>query len=371
MKVLYVATSYPDSDIDWKSVFIRKLAFALSSTDEVSLKMWTPPGPMPEQAESVASTSELNWLAKLMKKGGVAHVMRTRTFTSLMTPFKLIYFLHRVYKREQSTDLYHLNWLQTAIPLPANGKPVLITVLGSDLKLMRLPMIKTLLRRVMRGRSVAICPNADWMVAPLKHSFGDLAAVKEVAFGIDPAWFKLQRNLNTDKPRWITVTRLTRDKLGPLLEWSAPLFRDQSRELHLIGPMQERIDLPDWINYHGPASAEELEKNWFPNAHGLITLSEHAEGRPQVMLEAMAAGLPIIASKMPAHISLVKHEETGMICTSASEFEGAINLLENKDRNLKFGETGRVTIEREVGTWSDCAERFRATYHQLMRKQLY
>ena len=43
--------------------------------------------------------------------------------------------------------------------------------------------------------------------------------------------------------------------------------------------MQESADLPDWVNYHGPASPGTLCREWFPSAHGLITLSQHAEGR--------------------------------------------------------------------------------------------
>lgn len=365
MNLLFVATSYPQDDTDWKGVFIRKLASALAQRKDISLSMWTPPGPIPEGARSVTSKSELRWLGNLMDDGGIAHVMRTRTQSSLLSPLRLLYSLNRLYRRQKDIDVYHLNWLQTAIPLPVNGRPVLITVLGTDLKLLRLPMVKKLLRRVMYQRAVAICPNADWMVEPLKEAFGDLAIVKEVPFGIDPAWYEIKRTPDNAKPRWLAVTRLTRDKLGPLLDWSAPLFNTQSRELHLIGPMQESIDLPEWIHYHGSASPAQLEKDWFPTAHGLITLSEHAEGRPQVMLEAMAAGLPIIASNMPAHTSIVRHEETGMICSSAVDYEDALSRLEDPNLNLALGNSGKDWIKQEIGTWSDCAQRYSWIYSRL------
>ena len=368
MNLLYVATSYPHDDKDWKGVFIRKLAGALAQRNEICLSMWTPPGPIPAGAASVASKSELQWLGKLMDDGGIAHVMRTRTFSSVLSPLKLLYLLRRLYRRSNDIDVYHLNWLQTAIPLPVHGKPVLITVLGTDLKLLRLPMVKKVLRRVMHRRPVAICPNADWMVGQLEEAFGDLAIVKEVPFGIDPAWYEIKRAPDTAKPCWLVVTRLTRDKLGPLLEWSAPLFRDQDRELHLIGPMQENIDLPKWIHYHGSASPEQLEKDWFPTAHGLITLSEHAEGRPQVMLEAMAAGLPIIASNMTAHTSIVNHEETGMISSTAADYEDALSRLDNLDLNLTLGNTGKEWVKQNIGTWRDCAERYSRIYGQLRDK---
>src|SRR3546814_20018551 len=61
------------------------------------------------------------------------------------------------------------------------------------------------------------------------------------------------------------------------------------RSLHLYGPMEEEVELPGWVHYHGPASPRLLADEVFPAARGLITLSQHAEGRPQVLLEAMAA----------------------------------------------------------------------------------
>lgn len=365
MKLLYVATSYPSDDTDWKGVFIRKLAAALAQRSEISLATWTPPGPLPLGARSVASKSELHWLGKLMDAGGIAHVMRTQTFARVTSPLKLLYLLSRLYRRSNDIDVYHLNWLQTAIPLPSKGKPVLITVLGTDLKLLHLPMVKKLLRRVMHRRPVAICPNADWMIDQLEEAFGDLAIVKEVPFGIDPAWYKIKRTPDNEKTKWLAVTRLTHKKLGPLLEWSAPLFKDQCRELHLIGPMQENIDLPEWIHYHGSASPEQIERDWFPKAHGLITLSEHAEGRPQVMLEAMAAGLPMIASNMPAHKSIVRHKETGMIISTHSDYVDALNRMEDLNLNLALGKSAKAWIKDEVGTWDDSADRYSKIYRQL------
>ncbi len=74
-----------------------------------------------------------------------------------------------------------------------------MTVLGTDLKLLGLPLVKTLLRRVMRGRKVAICPNAEWMREPLELAFGDLAQVCPVPFGIDPVWYAISTQTWTQK----------------------------------------------------------------------------------------------------------------------------------------------------------------------------
>jgi glycosyltransferase involved in cell wall biosynthesis len=275
-------------------------------------------------------------------------------------------FLRRVYRRNDDADLYHVNWLQNILPMPANAKPLLVTVLGTDMQLLRLPGMRALLRRVFRNHPTVVCPNADWMVAPLQDAFGEVASIEFLPFGIDPGWFRVARNLQRAPARWIAVTRLTRGKLGPLFPWCAPLFADGDRELHLFGPMQEGIDLPAWVHYHGPASPDTLRDDWFPIATGLITLSQHAEGRPQVMLEAMAAGLPILASDLPAHSSFLRHDETGWLCASPGTLANDIAALEDVASNARIGEAARAWAMREVGTWDDCAERYFQIYKRLM-----
>ena len=367
MRVLMLSTSYPRDLSDWRGLFIRHLVDALARARGVELSLWAPPGELPANAEAITLPKEKQWLAELMAAGGISHRMRQGGIGALLAPVKLLRLIAKALRRHTAVDIYHVNWLQCALPLPGNGKPALITVLGNDMKLLRLPMVKTLLRRVMRRRRVAICPNADWMQQPLTEIFGDLAEIRTVAFGIDPTWYAIERELAGDRPqRWLVVTRLTRDKLGPLFEWSEPLFREQSRELHLFGPMQENIELPDWVHFHGPASPEQLAKEWFPYAHGLITLSRHAEGRPQVMLEAMAAGLPIIASRMPAHANLVSDGGTGFLCDAVEDYHAAVVALQDESGNRRCGEAARVWAAREIGTWDDCAQRYIGLYSRLL-----
>jgi hypothetical protein len=367
MNVLLISTSYPRDSSDWHGVFMRHLVTALAHARDIQLCIWAPPGEFPEAAVSATTLHEAEWLAKLMDAGGISHLIRRGGVRALAAPVRLLRMIGAVYRRRHDVDIYHVNWLQCALPLPSNGKPALITVLGNDLKLLRLPFMRSLLRRIMRKRSVAICPNAEWMQSPLEAAFGDLANVIPVSFGIDQCWYDIERAMPTSRPRrWLVVTRLTADKLGPLFEWSRDFFRSGDRELHLFGPMQEEISVPDWLHYHGAATPQQLAKEWFPTACGLITLSCHAEGRPQVMLEAMASGLPIIASRMPAHASIVENGQTGMLCNSPDDYRFAVESMEDDTINHRFGDAARKWAAQEFGTWDDCAQRYTRIYRMLL-----
>jgi glycosyltransferase involved in cell wall biosynthesis len=370
IRVLFVSTSYPRDATDWRGIFMSHINAALARRPGLKLMQWSPPGRMDAAIEYVATESEAAWLAKLMERGGISHWLRTRPASGTAAAGKLLRLLRSVYRRTDKVDLYHINWLQCALPLPANGKPALMTVLGNDMRLLRLPGMRSALRRALRGRNIAICPNASWMEAPLRETFGDLAAIVSVPFGIDPRWYAIRRNAaDLSQPsRWLAVTRLTANKLGPLFEWSEPLFADRRRELHLFGPMQEQVAVPDWVVYHGSATPEQLSREWFPHAHGLITLSRHAEGRPQVMLEAMAASLPIVASRMPAHADIVTDGATGALCDTPSDYANALDMLEKPGDNLRFGNAARAWVTREIGTWDDCAGRYATIYRRLLEQ---
>jgi glycosyltransferase involved in cell wall biosynthesis len=367
MRIFFVSTMYPQNKAGWRGVFIRNMAFALGRVHSLELSVWAPPGELPSGARAATTNAESRWLGRLVEAGGISHVMRSGGMAALFAPFKLVRMLAAAYRREPDVDVYHVNWLQSALPLPGNGKPALITVLGNDLKLLRLPFMRLLLRRMMRGRRTAICPNAEWMLPTLAHAFGDVAEVCAVPFGIDPVWYAIERQFTQERPaRWLVVARLTAEKLGPLFEWSRPLFADGRRELHLFGPMEQQVTIPEWVHYHGPASPDDLARVWFPQASGLITLSRHAEGRPQVMLEAMAAGLPIIASRMAAHENVVKNGVTGRLCESADEYASALDEIEQPGVNVSFGRAARQQVAAEYGTWDDCANRYMAIYKRVM-----
>jgi glycosyltransferase involved in cell wall biosynthesis len=163
------------------------------------------------------------------------------------------------------------------------------------------------------------------------------------------------------------VTRLTAGKLGPLFEWTEGLFRSPGRELHLIGPQQDKtIHIPDWVKYQGPASPEQLRMESFPRATRLLSLSTHPEGRPQVMLEAMAAGLPILASSNPAHVDLVTHRGTGWICNESTDFEAGLSFIEDSGNNSDMGDLAREQARLRFGDWDDCASRYANLYEELL-----
>lgn len=362
LRVLMGATSYPADASDWKGRFIHDLAAGLDATGRVRLILWAPPGDLPGGVES-ADTPDADWLRGLASRGGIAHLLRTNPVVGLLRARDILARFRAACRRTQP-DLYHVNWLQLALGLPRDGKPVYVSVLGSDFGLLRLPGMTALLRRAFRARPTLLAPNAGWMAEALRTRFGDVAQVTSNPFGVDPAWFDIRRTQSASR-NWLVVSRITRNKLGDLLEWGEGLF-DDGRRLVLLGPMQEDVKLPAWVDVQGPTHPAALREQWFPGASGLLTLSRHDEGRPQVLIEAMAAGLPVIASCIPAHADLIRHGETGWLVDGPAALRNALRQAEDADEGGRTGRAAREWVRDRIGTWEDCAMRCVEGYGRLL-----
>lgn len=367
LRLLMVSTSYPLDSQDWRGRFIADMAASVAKRKGVELSLWAPPGDLPPGVTSGLLADDADWLRELSRRGGIASLLRRRSFAGAAAAFGLLRRLGRAY-RHQRPEVAHVNWLQNALPLWGTGIPTLVTVLGSDFGLLKLPGMVPALRRVFVQRRTILAPNAGWMAPRLEQLFGDVAEVRSIPFGVEAHWFGVERT-PVSPSRWLAVTRLTRAKIGPLFEWGEGLF-GPGRELHLFGPMQEETAIPPWVHYHGPTHPAELRDNWFPRAAGLLTLSRHDEGRPQVILEAMAAGLPVIASDLPAHRDVIRDGETGCLASTPEAFRAALERLDLPASNRTTGETARTWVRTAIGTWDDCAARYQAAYGDLLERRV-
>lgn len=92
-----------------------------------------------------------------------------------------------------------------------------------------------------------------------------------------------------------------------------------------------------------------------------------AEAFGIVNLEAMASGLPIIASKLGGIPDVVQDEETGLLVTPGSVDrlkDAIIKLIENKDLRYKLGKKGRKKVQRY--SWENIARETERIYEELL-----
>jgi glycosyltransferase involved in cell wall biosynthesis len=85
----------------------------------------------------------------------------------------------------------------------------------------------------------------------------------------------------------------------------------------------------------------------YRQASMLVLTSDH-EGSPNVVLEAMASGLPVVATRVGGVPDLVEHERTGLICPCGDEAaitEAVKRLTSNPQLRLAMGQRARQFAE--------------------------
>jgi len=162
----------------------------------------------------------------------------------------------------------------------------------------------------------------------------------------------------------------------PLLE-SAEEFLNLRSDLNLLflgdGPLKEHIR--NWTEKQGVETRVSLAGNvphrdmpeYLRKAHILI-LPSFREGTPSVLLEALACGVPPIATSVGQIPSIVRHEENGLLVNagSAEAITKAVKrLLEDPHLYAKLKENGPKSV-RDYGI-GPATDRLLGFYRRVIR----
>lgn len=174
------------------------------------------------------------------------------------------------------------------------------------------------LRFVFRGaRIVVVLTQAD--KATLVARFGvDPARIKVVPNGVDESFAYSGHRLIHDRPRLLFVGRLAAQKnLAQLLHALDGISDKFDTTLVGIGELEaelkelaQKLGLLN-VRFYGQAYGRDLVALY--RGADVFVLPSVVEGMPLALLEAMAMGLPVVATDIPGIRDLVVHGRNGLL----------------------------------------------------------
>lgn len=218
--------------------------------------------------------------------------------------------------------------------------------------------------KLRRARFVATCSrfHVDYL---RRHYPGAAdARIEVIHYGIDPARFSLSERPAADNPIFLGVGRLVETKgFHTLIEACSVLNeRGMSATCVIVGGGLEEArlkrlasqkGLADKVSFTGALQPADI-LDWYDRAHCLVMPScvrnNDRDGMPNVLIEAMARGLPVISTRVSGIPELVRDGETGLLVEPdrPRDLADAMAAVAG-DRDLaeRLGQAGRELVLAE------------------------
>lgn len=221
-----------------------------------------------------------------------------------------------------------------------------------------------LLRRVWRRAAVVVANSQG--LRQLAADFDAEVPIRVIPNGVDLEGFQ---NPQRDwKPaRLLFVGRIVYQKGLDLLLDALGRLRKLDWQLELVGdgPRRERLEdqaarlgIAKRVQFHGWQPRQALP-GIFSAANLFVYPSRH-EGMPNAVLEAMASGLPVVATRIPGNEELVEEGKTGRLVPpeDAVALQAALeSLIKDAKRRQAMGAAARRKVEAKY-SWQGVAQAY-------------
>ena len=358
MKILALTSSFPLHAKDERSVFIKRLydAIAASGVDLTLVAPHSYQGLLPYRVVTLSREYAA------FGGSGLIPTIRANPFSALYLPQAVLEFKSII--AEIKPDVVHANWSLTAMAAIASGYPTVVTLRGADVPMLKVPIIGSCTKLVFKKaavitavgsslaaeasrlikRSVVVIENGVELVSPEPIDVPQryLLAVGTViprkqTFELISAFKKF--SLRNSSHNLVIAGRLADEK-----------YANAVRELIVTLELQQRVHLLSAVT---PGQITTL----LQNAAAFVSFSK-AEGRPNAVLEAQAAGIPCVLSSIQAHLDMLKPNDRIFDAADVEAACGAMLLILTGDRS---------SVNNHVKSWHECAAQYVELFRRLSR----
>ncbi len=392
-RILVLTTSFPSTEDDWAGIFIAKLLKALQRRG-YGVTVLAPSDGVVYGRRTVHGVETIRFpyflprsLERLARgAGGIPENLKVSALARLQLPFMTACFLAQTLRWIRGRDLIYANWIGAGVVGAAaskiTGKPLVVSYRGDDGYLARdRPVWRFFTRRVSNRASITAPVSAE--IGRILIDLGiDAGKVRVPQFGVDT---EMYHPAEGDRSPSETVEILFVGSLIPrkglqdlIAALDDPWLRASVR-LTVVGDgfygpelrrMGERLGLNDLIEWKGilppNKTAERMRQS------DLLCLPSSMEGRPNVVNEAMASAIPVVAARIGGIPDMVIEGETALLYESGNVEELREHLKQlvgSADLRRRMGRAGLEFLRKSGVSWDATAAEFDEIFREVLGRR--
>lgn len=318
--------------------------------------------------------------------GGIPTNLKQSWAARLQVPLFLVGFWWRAWRSSQRAALIHCHWTICGLVgyLAVRGRcPVVLSVRGSDINLLDGWWLGRLNRWIYKRMDLVIGVSRD-IAAKLEGAGVPGEKIRVVYNGVDPRFRpgdqgQAREGMGLPAGRFVVlfVGMLVPVKGLEVLLHALAQLGDPQVCCVLVGsgPLEQglrelavELGVGQQVVFAGSRPTGEIPQ-WM-QAADLLVLPSFSEGRPNVVLEAQACGLPVVATRVGGTPELICDGANGVLVDSGDSRQLAraiAGLKQDAARRRRLAEEGLRSTA--AFTWEASALQVWGIYNQLLRRR--
>ena len=387
LRVVLLTTSFPLRQDDVSGVFVRRLATALGRLVDVTVV--TPAG-KDEPEESPFRLCPVRYAPRKWQRlahfgGGIPDAIRRRDPKLIFLVSLIPALFIRTWREARRADLVHGNWsvpsVIGAIAAKLAGCPAVATLRGEDVTRAKASRVFRFFLEMAVVLNARVFCVSEAMTSEMRRLYPTRAwKIEFVPNGVVLGSGKRSKAFHSPV-RLITVGSCIERKRQDLIikAMAEPRLRGRVT-LKLIGdgPMRPALSelartlgVEDQVSFVGAVLPHRVEEELM--AADVFVFSSESEGRPNAVLEAMASGLPIVASDISGVRELLG-DGCGRLYEPGNS--GALarvlgDLMEDEHKAYRLGKFARQKLRKLGLSWEGSAQCYLANYESSLKDKSF
>lgn len=282
------------------------------------------------------------------------------------------------FRVSRQVDLVHANWspigLIAGLAAGLAGTPCITTLRGSDIDLAeRRRSFRWILHACASLNRRLVCVGSSVAQRAASMLGVDERRLSVIPNGIPASFFAVPAAQPTPCLRILALGSLVLVKRLDILIRALALL-PETCHVSIVGAGPERdrlfelvaeLGLGARVDFLGARRPSEIPA--LMSDHDVLVLASRAEGRPNAVLEAMAAGRTVVASDIPAVREIIRDGETGSLFPvgdAEALAQRLSQLFADPDLRVRFGDAARQSVAHL--TWQAAGESYAALYAEVL-----